>query len=356
MLSAASMLLLLFSVAEKTDPVVETGPYPLIYPQNFGNRLYIPADNSTTKEGVYLGRLLFYEPALSANNKISCGSCHQQKRAFTDGLPFSEGINGQHADRNAMSLVNLAWSTYFFWDGRVKGLEQQVTVPINHPHEMGQSSQACIEKLRAIKSYPPLFRLVFGNDSITALRIAKAIAQFERTLISANAPYDKYLRGDYALTTAEQNGMDLFMRAPDPKNNIRGANCGRCHGTPKMFIELFHNNGLDSLPADIGREKLTGDPMDRGRFKVPSLRNIALTAPYMHDGRFKTLEEVLDHYSDHIINTPALSPLLQNISNNFNGRELSLNEQEKKDIILFLRTLTDTDFITDKRFADPHKN
>ncbi len=347
--------ILLLSATSSETPV-ETGPYTFNYPANFGNQFTIPADNPTTKEGVYLGKMLFYEPLLSSTNSISCGSCHQQALAFTDGRVLSDGVNGLKADRNAMSLANLLWVKNFFWDGRVKGLEEQASFPMTHPHEMDQSMAVSAKKIAGIKSYRRLFALVYGNDSVTAERMVKAIAQFERTLISCNAAYDRYLRGDYQPTPAEMNGMSLFMRTPNPANNIRGASCARCHGTPKMFIELFHNNGLDSVPKDAGRQQLTCNAADAGRFRVPTLRNIALTAPYMHDGRFSTLEEVVDHYNEHIVNSLVLSPLLQHVSNNDNGSTLGLTAVEKSNLLSFLHMLTDSSFITDKRFSDPHKN
>lgn len=330
-----------------------TTPFTPEYPAYFGNRINIPANNPLTREGVYLGRLLFYETRLSAGNKISCGSCHQQRLAFTDGKTFSTGLDQVPTDRNAMSLANLLWVRNFFWDGRAGSLEQQVLTPLTAPHEMGQSLETSAQKLKHSTLYPGLFRAAFGNDSISGQQIIQALAQFERTLISAGAPYDHYLAGQYQPDAAAMNGMQLFMRAPDPEKNIRGANCAHCHGGPKLFIETFHNNGLDSLPADPGREKLTGLAADRGRFRVPTLRNIALTAPYMHDGRFRTLQEVLDHYSDHIINSAALSPVLRNTSNEAGGTALKLSSSEKKDIIAFLQLLTDSAFISNPQFSNP---
>lgn len=328
-------------------------PYPLEYPAYFGNRTNVPADNPLTRQGVDLGRRLFYETALSANNKISCGSCHQQRLAFTDGKAFSTGIDSTPTDRSAMSLANLLWVRHFFWDGRAGSLEAQAVTPLTAPHEMGQSLTITAEKLRHKKGYSALFNAAFGTDSITGDAIVKALSQFERTLISASAPYDRYLEGKFQPDAAALHGMQLFFTAPEPAKQIRGANCGHCHGGPKLFLELFHNNGLDSMPTDAGREKLTGLAADRGRFRVPTLRNIALTAPYMHDGRFQTLEQVLDHYSEHIVSSASLSPLLRNMSNVTGGTSLQLRPQEKKDIIAFLHLLTDSAFITNPQFANP---
>jgi len=334
--------------------VVPTGPYQLVYPANFGNRINVPDDSPTTQQGVYLGRALFYETRLSANNTLSCGSCHKQELAFTDGLAFSKGVDEVATPRNSMSLANLLWTRRFFWDGRAGSLEEQAGIPLTNPHEMGQELTVSAKKLSATNLYPPLFKQVYGDESITGERIVKAIAQFERTLISANSRYDQYLRNAYTPTADELKGMALFNQSPNPEKGIRGANCSHCHGGTKNYMELFHNNGLDSIPKDEGIAALTGLASDRGRFKVPTLRNIALTGPYMHDGRFKTLKEVVDHYSDHIIASASLSTFLRGESNEVNGKALKLTTQEKKQLIAFLNMLTDSSFITDRRFADPH--
>ena len=331
----------------------EATPLHIAYPDYFGGRIELPADNPTTTQGVYVGRMLFYETALSANNRVSCATCHQQKLAFTDGRRFSEGADGTPQPRNTMSLANLLWVRHLFWDGRANGLEQQAQTPLTAIHEMGQSLEASAEKLRNKKIYAPYFREAFGTDSITGDKIVKALSQFERTLVSAGSRYDKYLQGRYQPTPSERNGIALFYTNPNPAGNIRGAACSHCHGGPKTFTELFHNNGLDSIPKDPGREKITGQPYDKGRFRVVTLRNIALTAPYMHDGRFNTLEEVISHYNEHIIENDLLSPFLQNNSNTAGGQSLDLTPQEKKDLLAFLHMLTDSSFITDKRFSNP---
>lgn len=350
LLVAASVLLLSFIVPSGfTAPE----PYPLEYPANFGGRFTIPEDNPTTKQGVYLGRLLFYEGRLSKDNTFSCANCHQQQLAFTDGKATSEGVDGFPTRRSAMSLANLLWVRNLFWDGRARSLEEQAIVPLTDPHEMGQSLDVSAEKLRQTALYPELFAEAFGSPGITGDRIVKAIAQFERTLISADAPYDRYLQGSYQPTEQEKRGMALFMTTPSPEKNIRGANCGHCHGTPKIFKELFHNNGLDSLPNDEGRMDFTGQDIDRGRFRVPTLRNIALTAPYMHDGRFSSLQEVLDHYNEHIRQSPYLSPFIAEATNEPGGKSLLLREDEKQDIIAFLHMLTDSTFVNNPEFSDP---
>ena len=329
-------------------------PYPLKYPSNFGGRFTIPENNPTTKEGVYLGRLLFYEKKMSAGNKISCENCHLQKLAFTDGKALSTGADNSLTARSSMSLANLLWVRNFFWDGRSPSLEAQAIFPMTNQHEMGQTLAETVLKLRKTSLYPPLFKAAFGRDIITEDQILKALSQFERTLISADSRYDKYLSGNYKPTPEEQRGMALFQNPPIPERNMRGANCEHCHGGPKTFKELFHNNGLDSAASDIGREQFTGQASDKGRFRVPTLRNILLTAPYMHDGRFSTIEQVLDHYSEHIRQSPTLSSFLTDVSNQKGGKTLLLKHDEKKEIVAFLSMLTDSVFITNPEFSNPH--
>ncbi|MXV15076.1 cytochrome-c peroxidase [Hufsiella ginkgonis] len=348
-----AILCLAVCAAGFVDGTRPPAPYRLDYPPGFGNRINIPANNPTTQAGVLVGRWLFYEKALSVNNRVSCGSCHVQEKAFSDGLAFSTGVGGTPVARNSMSLANLLWSRRFFWDGRAAGLEQQAVFPLTDPHEMGQSLAISARKISMMPRYALLFKQAYGDVRVTGERIVKAIAQFERTLISANSPYDRYLDGRYRPTAEEQKGLLLFNAAPEPTRAIRGANCARCHGGVKTYMELFHNNGLDSLPGDAGIEKLTGLPGDRGRFKAPTLRNIALTAPYMHDGRFNTLDEVLDHYSEHVKQSPSLSPVFRDASNEPAGRNLALRPEEKKQVIAFLHMLTDSTFTTDPRFSDP---
>ncbi|HTE23718.1 cytochrome-c peroxidase [Flavitalea sp.] len=333
----------------------EPTPLTINYPAYFGNRITIPADNPTTEEGVKLGRMLFYDPLLSSTNRISCATCHQQKFAFTDGKVFSEGVDGKQQPRNTMSLSNLLWVRQFFWDGRVKGLEKQAETPLTGEHEMGQSLEVSALKLSDKGDYATYFEKAFGSREITGLRITYALSQFERTLISSNAPYDKYLGGNHKLSASEENGMHLFYTNPDPSKYIRGAGCGNCHGGTKTYSELFQNNGLEPGTADEDRQTITGQPADESRFRVVTLRNIALTQPYMHDGRFKTLEEVLDHYNEHIKQSPTLSPFLKNNSNIPGGQSLALTKKEKEDLISFLNALTDSAFISDPSFSDPFK-
>jgi cytochrome c peroxidase len=349
------------SCQESPDPAPE--PYVLEYPeQTFGEPI-LPEDNPLTKEGVQLGRMLFYEKLLSKDNQISCASCHQQNKAFTDGRKISKGIGGQLGDFNAMSITNMAWTSRFFWNGRAVSLEEQALEPIEHPKEMGLSLEEAEKKIQNARDYAQRFQKVFGSSKVTAENIAKALAQFQRTLISSNSKYDRYWAGEAQFTQEEQLGFELFFQHPEPMIQLRGANCGDCHDTFQLKgfndgFSGFHNNGLDSdadLPA--GLMDVTNMNSDRGKFKTPTLRNIALTAPYMHDGRFQTLEEVLDHYNEHVKMSETLSPLMIVASNEVNPPQdevkLFLTENEKKAVIAFLHTLTDTTFVNDGRFSNP---
>jgi cytochrome c peroxidase len=225
---------------------------------------------------------------------------------------------------------------------------------MTNPHEMGQSLDESAKKISEVESYRPVFKIVYGDERVTGERIIKAITQFERTLISANSKYDQYLRGTYSATQEELKGMTLFNTGPQPEKGIRGANCVHCHGGAKNYMELFDYNGLDGIPKDACIETLTGLSSDRGRFKVPSLRNIALTTLYMHDGRFKTLDEVIDHYSEHIQESASLSTFIRGESNEPGARSLKLLPDEKKEIIAFLNMLTDSGFVNNPEYSIPH--
>lgn len=340
-------------------------PYHLNTPFYFGNNFEIPEDNPTTEEGVELGRMLFYETRLSGDNTQSCASCHQQAKAFTDGNQFSEGIDGELGTKNAMSLTNLLWTKRFFWNGRSASLEEQALIPIEDPIEMHETLENGVAKLQVDTAYPEKFRLAFGNDSISAENIGKALAQFERTLISSNSRYDQYLRGEYQPTDQELLGISMFQTHPTPEIGIRGGNCGDCHVGAMLSGELtgfqgFHNNGLDSdADLKLGLQSVTGNEFDKGKFKAPSLRNIALTAPYMHDGRFTTLNEVLEHYNKHIQRSATVDPLIIEASNEIvvSGEpiKLHLTNTEKEAILSFLHMLTDSTFIQNENFSNPFK-
>jgi cytochrome c peroxidase len=325
-------------------------------------RFQVPPDNPLTKEAVELGRRLFYDPRLSANGKVSCSTCHIQRLAFTDGRATSVGVSGRPLSFNSMSLANLMWGPQrFFWNGRTATLEEQVLTPLQHPDEMAQDLGRLVAQLAADSKYRKLFETAYGE--ISSSTIARALAAFERTLISCNSRYDHFLRGELTLDPQEELGRKLFMAHPDVKVSLRGANCIDCHsqfltaGSSARY-DGFSNNGLDDEPhLQPGLQAVTGNPGHRGLFKVPSLRNIALTAPYMHDGRFNTLEEVLDHYDSGIKNSSTLSALIVEADNRgaaAGGRiSLHLTAGEKTAIIAFLHTLTDQDFVTAEQFSDP---
>jgi cytochrome c peroxidase len=361
LLAGIGMLLALAGCKHDADAVDPEGAvdkptaYNLQVPSNFPALPAVPADNALTNEGVALGRQLFYEKALSLNGTVACASCHRQELAFTDGLAHSTGVNGSTTLRGSMSLANLAWEPKLMWDGAATGLESQARIPIENPLEMHQSLSAGVAKLQATDKYPALFRKAFGSSTITEANVQKALAQFERTLISGNSRYDRFRRGDAtALSDYEQQGMTLFLTHPEPSIRLRGGNCGDCHGGDLQTDHQFRNNGLDLTFTDRGLGALTGQPTDNGKFRVPSLRNIALTAPYMHDGRDTSLAQVVDHYDKHVVrNSPNIDPLLLNASNTSSGTTLNLTTSEKAKIVAFLRTLTDSTFIRDPRFAKP---
>ena len=325
-------------------------------------RFQVPTNNPLTAEAVALGRRLFYDPRLSANGKVSCSTCHIQRLAFTDGRATSVGVSGRPLAFNSMSLANLMCGPQrFFWDGRAATLEEQALTPLQHPDEMAQDLGRLVAQLAGDPVYRKLFETAYGELSSTA--VARALAAFERTLISSNSRYDQFLRGELTLAPQEELGRKLFMAHPDVKVSLRGANCIDCHsqfltGGSSARYDGFSNNGLDDeAHLQPGLQAVTGNPAHRGMFKVPSLRNIALTTPYMHDGRFKTLEEVLDHYDSGIKNSSTLSPLIVEADNRdavAKGRiSLHLTAGEKAAIIAFLHTLTDQDFVTAERFSDP---
>jgi cytochrome c peroxidase len=361
----------LLAACQTTDPAPADEPrrpYPLNVPRHFSGNFALPADNPLTEQGVVLGRRLFFDRRLSGDNTVACANCHQPAAAFTDpGQARSRGVRGQLGTRNAMSLANLLWVSQFFWDGRRPSLEAQALEPLLDPTEMDQDTAQLAAELQATAEYPPLFRAAFGSERITAARAALALAQFQRTLISANSRYDRYLLGDRAaLSSLEVEGLNLFFTHPDPARGLRGANCGDCHrqvmtdGDPSG-LRGFHNNGLDPDPRlQPGLQTVTSSEFDRGKFRAPTLRNIALTAPYMHDGRLATLQAVLDHYDQHVQPSRTLDPLILEASNEPRPDpaapvRLHLTAREKQAVLAFLRSLTDSSFITDPRFSSPFR-
>ena len=333
--------------APKSAPQAETvtadpvgTPYPFTMPRNFPYP-NLPTDFPLTKERVSLGRHLFFETALSKNTATSCASCHPAETAFADNTAKSFGFLGEKTKRHSMPLLNLAWkNTPFFWDGRSPSLRDQILHPIKDPLEMGEDLPAVITKLEKISYYPRLFKKAFGDSEITSDRLAIAIEQYLLSLTSFDSKFDRAAKGKAELTEQEKRGFELFMTENDPRLGLRGADCFHCHSGAFFTNHRFHNNGLPPADGDLGREQATGQKSDRFKFSTPSLRNVAITAPYMHDGRFETLEEVVEFYSSEIHRSPTLDP---NIAKH-PGKGLDLNEEEQAALVAFLKTLSDSRF------------
>lgn len=309
---------------------------PLFYqPDGFPPTSGQLVNNPVTYYGFSLGKKLFYDPILSLDSTISCGSCHQQFAAFAHlDHKLSHGINDLEGTRNAPPLFNLAWHSNFFWDGGSSHIDMQPIGPITNLVEMNESLLNVLVKLRRSTYYPALFKKAFGSDSITTQAMTRALAQFMSSLISANSKYDQVKAGTATFTVDEQNGYTLFK-----------SKCESCHKEPLMTDLNFRNNGLDLHFADAGRARITLQPIDSGKFKVPSLRNVAVTYPYMHDGRLNSLSKVIDHYRSGIIQSSTIDPLLT-------GGNMSITDAEKQQLLLFLNTLTDPTFLNDKRFSE----
>ena len=341
---------------DELDDFSTTTPYDLNIPPFFPP-MDIPSDNPLTQEGVELGRYLFWEKKLSLDNSISCGSCHAPSHSFSDSLRFSLGVNGTSGNRQSMPLVNLGWSQYLFWDGRRPTLEAQILDPIENPIEMHETWDNVIEKLAQDTLYPPMFKAAFGTPKITKYRAAKAIASFVRTMISAGSKFDKQRVGQYTFTDSEYRGFVLYTTeggSPDQvPGGSYGADCFHCHGFGSMQMTdgLFHNNGLDvHFSADPGRYNVTFHPLDSGKFKTPTLRNIEFTSPYMHDGRFATLSEVVEHYNSGGHPSTTIDSFMK-----FTSGGLQLSATSKSDLIAFLKCLSDTAFMKNPQFKDPHE-
>ena len=289
----------------------------------------VPPDNPLTVEGIALGERLFADPILSVDSTIACISCHLPAHAFSDPRPLSQGVGGL-TSRNSMPLFNLLWSPSFFWDGRAASLEDQALEPVQSPVEMGEDWDRVVAKLDRHPEYPALFARAFGDAPIDRQLVVQAIAQFERTLISADSKYDRWLAGQAEFTPEEERGFILF--------HTEEGDCFHCHVAPLFTDNEFHNNGLDLDPPDEGLAALTGKRFDRGKFKTPTLRNIEYTAPYMHDGRFQTLEEVVEHYDFGFHRIVLTDPLLLVRPN------LDLIPADKRALVAFLKTLSDPQF------------
>ncbi|MDX2247589.1 MAG: cytochrome c peroxidase [Bacteroidia bacterium] len=311
--------------------------YEFLYPDYFPTPVYDFSKNPLSTERVELGRVLFYDPILSKDGAISCASCHSPYNGFahTDH-DLSHGIADQIGTRNAPPLFNLAWHTSFMWDGAINHLDMQALAPISHPKEMGENIENVVRKLQHIPGYPGLFYRAFGDSLITGEHVLKALSQFQLTLVSAHSKYDNVKKGKTQFSQPEENGYALFQK-----------NCNSCHREPLFSNFGFANNGLpvDTTLYDFGKGQITQRKEDSLKFKIPSLRNLSYTYPYMHDGRFRRLSEVLSHYTHGIQENETLAAELKT--------PLSLTPDEKTDLIAFLLTLNDSAFVFDPKHQFP---
>ncbi|MBN8684627.1 MAG: cytochrome-c peroxidase [Chitinophagales bacterium] len=379
---AAVLLVALSQCTPDDDPVKTPGdllaypynpePYNIVKPDHFP-AIEVPADNPMTQAGVQLGRRLFYDPILSGDSTMSCASCHFPEISFTDAKAVSTGIDGIAGRRSAMSLLNIAYvKAGLFWDGRAKTLEDQALLPVEDPIELHTSWVNVVDKLKKHPEYPKLFRAAFGiedRSEMTKELAAKAMAQFERILISSgNSKYDRFkFKGEtWLFDDDEIDGFAMFFEESVNLNlNLPDAQCFHCHGGITMTGNVYFSNGLDAVNSfqdytDKGRGLIVNDSTKNGLFRSPTLRNIALTAPYMHDGRFQTLEQVLDHYGNHgKSRVPYQDVLIEQVGFPIAGsnplKYTTLTTSHKNKIIKFLHTLTDTSFVNNPDIQNPFK-
>lgn len=342
------ILLVVVACQKEVKNLFTATPYSLHVPNSLPSPR-LPADNLLTVEGIALGRKLFYDPILSKDSTQSCATCHNQQKAFVDGMQFSIGVEGLSGPRNSMPLFNLMYHPSFFWDGRAKLLRHQAIEPIKDPLEMNEEISRVIAKLNRSAFYTRDFEKAFGKNSITEANIGLALEQFMLTFISGNSKFDKYMRGEVQLTPQEMRGMELFNKEPNHTAGQKGADCFHCHGTGLFTNNQFINNGLDSVLTDLGLGGANGNPFDNGKFKVPSLRNISKTAPYMHDGRFSTLDEVLEFYNSGVVMSPNIDPNMHSSLD-----KLELNSDDLAALKAFLLTLTDDEFLSNPAYSSPY--
>ena len=298
-----------------------------------------PAYNFENNKQFYsrfeLGRALFYDKVLSSDSSVSCSMCHEQPHGFgSHSTPFSEGVNGLLGTRNSPAIFNMAWTPAFMWDGGINHIEVMPIAPITNPVEMNESLTNVVAKLQQSERYRKLFQKAYGSETITDQHLLKALTQFMMMIVSDNSKYDQVRQGKATYTASEQAGYTLFVQK-----------CSQCHTEPLFTDYGYRNNGLDATFTDQGRAHITQDPGDAGKFKTPTLRNVELTYPYMHDGRFFTLNQVLDHYNSGIQQSPTLDPAL--------SPGIPLTGTEKTQLISFLKTLTDYDLLNDKWLMEP---
>jgi cytochrome c peroxidase len=307
--------------------------FALSYPDYFPTPVYSFENNELTKDKFELGRKLFYDGILSSDNTVSCGTCHSQVHGFADhNVNFSTGVNNLKGTRNSPAISNMIWSPSFMWDGGVNHIEVFSVAPITNPLEMNETMENVINKLNASASYRSAFKKAYGTETITDQLMLRALTSYMAMLVSSNSRYDQFRQGKAIFTPQEVEGLQLFEQK-----------CASCHTAPLFTNYTFQNNGLDSDFTDLGRGRITLDEADNGKFKVPSLRNVELTYPYMHDGRFWSLEQVLDHYDHGIKQSATLSNQLSS--------GIPMTTEEKQKIILFLKTLTDYKVISEFKFA-----
>jgi cytochrome c peroxidase len=311
-------------------------PWAFVVPAGFPQPA-LPDDNPLTAEGVALGEVLFGDPRLAGNGAQSCAGCHDPAKAFSDSAALSRGAEGRLGRRNAMPLFNLAWSPAFAWDGAQPRIRDQARAAWIHPDEMQADPAEVVARLARDEPLRVRFAAAFGSAEITAERILLALEQFLLTRVSADSRFDRALRGAAELTEEERRGFALFTLEHDPVRGQRGADCFHCHGGPLFTDYQPSNNGLDPDSGDRGREAVTGAALDRGKFKTPSLRNVALTGPYMHDGRFSTLEDVVEHYDHGVRRSGTLDPNLAKHP----PAGMALPAEDRRALVAFLRTLTD---------------
>ena len=327
-----------FMEACKKQDSVTTSITPLTFtiPLGFPDPVYKFENNTLTQQGFELGKKLFYDGRLSKDGNFPCASCHQQFAAFsTFDHPLSHGFDNQFTTRNAPGLFNIAWMPSLQWDGGVNHIEVQPLAPIEAANEMAETIDNVISKLKADALYVQMFKSAFGDEEINSQKMLKALAQFVAMIVSADSKYDRVKKGQATFTIAEQSGYTIFQQK-----------CATCHAEPLFTDNSFRNTGLEQndILKDVGRMKITGDATDSLKFKVPSLRNVMLTFPYGHDGRFYSVGAVIDHYRSGVIKSKTTDPLVLN---------MSINDYQKIDLVSFLQTLTDSTFIADKRFAQP---
>lgn len=335
--AAMSLIMAGAALAARHEPIarwlLQWKTPELRVPEGWPRPVYDARDNPITRAGFELGRKLFYDPQLSIDGSVSCASCHQQFAAFAHyDHALSHGLGGVNGTRNAPALFNLAWQRSFMWDGAVTHLELQPLAPLSNPVEMGETLPRVLEKLRADAAYAPLFEAAFGTPTIDSQHFLRALAQFLSTLISDQSRYDRVIAGKESFNAEQARGFEVYR-----------ARCASCHAEPLFTDGAFHRDGIVS--DDPGRSAISGDAQDRGRMRTPSLRNLANSGPYMHDGRFDTLEQVLAHYAHGIRDARSQDALLEPAS--------ELKDEEIDDLLAFLATLNDEKFLDDPRFAEP---